>query len=91
MNRLLFILVAVGLAGCSGITHTDKAYTAHAESFNILGAQIPGNTQERAFDLVPEGASIDTIQAANSDTTSLLGVLNRILGVDYVHVAGKKQ
>ena len=92
MKKLLLITgVISSLAGCSGITHNDDVYTAHAESFNIVGLQIPGNTQDRAMELVPEGATVDTIQSTNSDTDSALGIMNRILGVDYVQVGGKKQ
>jgi len=92
MKKLLLIAgVISSLAGCSGITHNDDVYTAHAESFNIVGLQIPGNTQDRAMELVPEGATVDTIQSTNSDTDSALGIINRILGVDYVQIGGKKQ
>ncbi|CAM2955372.1 hypothetical protein [Vibrio neptunius] len=91
MKKLLCILGVMSLAGCSGITHNEEVYTAHAESFNIVGLQIPGNTQDRAMELVPEGATVETIQATNSDTDSVLGIINRIIGIDYVQVAGKKQ
>ncbi|EAS64653.1 hypothetical protein C0W92_15000 [Photobacterium angustum] len=79
------------LTGCSGITHNKDVYTAHAESFNIIGFQVPGNTKERVMELIPEGATVETVQSTNSDTTSVLGVLNRIIGIDYVQVGGKKQ
>ncbi|WP_435249976.1 hypothetical protein ACMAZD_19415 [Vibrio sp. nBUS_14] len=91
MKNSLLILSIATLAGCSGISHTDTAYVAHAESFNILGAQIPGDTQQRALDLVPEGATLETIHSTNSDTTSLLGIINRIIGIDYVQVGGEKK
>ncbi|MGC9403516.1 MULTISPECIES: hypothetical protein [Vibrio] len=91
MKKLLCILGVMSLAGCSGITHNDEVYTAHAESFNIVGLQIPGNTQDRAMDLVPEGATVETIRATDSDTDSALGIINRIIGIDYVQVGGKKQ
>ncbi|KJY87568.1 MULTISPECIES: hypothetical protein [Vibrio] len=91
MKKLLCILGVMSLAGCSGITHNEEVYTAHAESFNIVGLQIPGNTQDRAMELVPEGATVETIQATNSDTDSVLGIINRIIGIDYVQIAGKKQ
>ncbi|MDN3682890.1 hypothetical protein QWZ04_21530 [Vibrio tapetis subsp. quintayensis] len=91
MKKLLCILGLISLAGCSGITHNEEVYTAHAESFNIVGLQIPGNTQDRAMELVPEGATVETIQSTNSDTDSALGILNRIIGIDYVQVGGKKQ
>ena len=76
MKKLILVLGIATLAGCSGISHTDKAYTAHAESFNILGAQIPGDAQERAIELVPEGATVETIRSTDSDTTSFLYPIN---------------
>ena len=91
MKKLLVILGIVSLAGCSGISHNDEVYTAHAESFNIVGFQVPGNTQDRAMELVPEGATVETIRSTNSDTSSVLGIINRIIGIDYVQVGGKKQ
>lgn len=91
MKKLLCIVGVVSLAGCSGITHNDEVYTAHAESFNIVGLQFPGNTQDRAMELVPEGATVKTIQSTNSDTDSALGIINRIIGIDYVQVSGEKQ
>ncbi|MCG9555120.1 hypothetical protein L1D16_17125 [Vibrio sp. Isolate31] len=91
MKKLLVILGIVSLSGCSGISHNDEVYTAHAESFNIVGFQVPGSTQDRAMKLVPEGATIETIRSTDSDTSSLIGILNRIIGIDYVQVGGKKQ
>lgn len=76
-------------SGCSSMEKNEKTFNAHAESFNILFLQIPGgNTQDRAMALVPEGAEVETIISVDSDTNSLLGVLNRILGVDYTQVNG---
>ena len=91
MKKLLVVLGIVSLAGCSGINHNEEVYTAHAESFNIVGFQVPGNTQDRAMELVPEGATVDTVTSTNSDTTSVLGVINRIIVIEYVQVGGKKQ
>ncbi|MCF7505277.1 MULTISPECIES: hypothetical protein [Vibrio] len=91
MKKLLCVLGVISLAGCSGINHNEEVYTAHAESFNIVGFQVPGNTQDRAMELVPEGATVDTVTSTNSDTTSVLGVINRIIGIEYVQVGGTKQ
>ncbi|WP_295893649.1 hypothetical protein [uncultured Vibrio sp.] len=91
MKKLLCILGVMSLAGCSGITHNDDVYTAHAESFNIVGLQIPGDTQDRAMKLVPEGATVETIRSTDSDTSSVMGIINRIIGIDYVQVGGQKQ
>lgn len=40
MKKLLCVLGVISLAGCSGISHNDEVYTAHAESFNIVGFQV---------------------------------------------------
>ncbi|SMY16267.1 hypothetical protein [Photobacterium aquimaris] len=91
MKKLLSISILgiISLTGCSGISHNDEVFTAHAESFNIVGFQVPGNTQDRVMKLVPKGATIKTIKSTDSDTSSALGIINRILGVDYVQVSGK--
>ncbi|MGF1874687.1 tRNA modification GTPase [Photobacterium frigidiphilum] len=90
MKKLLLLsLIAFGLSGCSGIHQTDKAFDAHAESVNVLFLQFPGgDTQERAMDLVPSNAEIVTVKSTVSDTSSFLGVLNRIIGMDQTKVAG---
>ena len=92
MRRLLtssaFCFGVVILSGCSGITHNKDVYISHAESFYIIGFQVPGNTKDRVMELVPEGATVETIQSTNSDTTSVLGVLNRVIGIDYAQIGG---
>ena len=71
------------------IRTTDDAYSAHAENFNILFLQIPGgNTQERALALAPEGGDIKSMASAPTDLTSLIGVINRIIGIDITVVNG---
>ncbi|QFI36460.1 tRNA modification GTPase [Moritella marina ATCC 15381] len=90
MKKLFVLSVLVmGLSGCSGIHQTDETFGAHAENMNILFMQFPGgSTQERAMELAPENAEIVTINSTASDTSSVLGVLNRIVGVDQTKVAG---
>ncbi|GAA6136070.1 hypothetical protein NBRC116188_28600 [Oceaniserpentilla sp. 4NH20-0058] len=63
---------------------------AHAENFNLLFMQIPGgDSQQRAMALVPEHAQIDTLISSPNDTTSFIGVLNRIIGIDYTTINGR--
>lgn len=63
---------------------------AHAENFNFLFLQIPGgDSQERAMALMPEQAHIDTLISTPDDMTSFLGVLNRIIGIDYTTINGR--
>ena len=89
MKAIISIFFVLSLAGCSSMMTNEKTFNSHAENFNILFFQIPGgNTQDRAMKMVPKGADVETIVSSNSDTNSLLGVLNRILGVDYTQVNG---
>lgn len=89
LKKYLLIAVVVSLAGCAGVRTSDQTYTAHAESFNILFLQIPGgDTQKKALALVPDGAEIKTINATPKDMSSLIGVLNRILGIDITVING---
>jgi hypothetical protein len=87
-----WILVGMALltvSACSGVRTTDQTYSAHAENFNILFLQIPGgDTQERAMTLVPEGGDIKTIDSSPKDTSSLIGFINRLIGIDITFING---
>ncbi|MGR5095990.1 hypothetical protein ACPV5O_18415 [Vibrio maritimus] len=90
MVRFLFLVAyTLSIVGCAGIKQTDKVYSAHAESFNILGLQVPGKSHERAMALVPENGSVDSVIANENDWTSIYGVINRLFGVEYIQVSGK--
>jgi hypothetical protein len=82
----------LAIAACSGVRTTDQTYSAHAENFNILFLQIPGgDTQQRAMALVPEGGDIKTINSSPKDTSSLIGFINRLIGVDITFINGSTQ
>jgi hypothetical protein len=84
------MLSLFALTACSGIRTTDEAYSAHAENFNILFMQIPGgDTQKRAMKLVPEGADVNTIASSPTDVTSLIGFINRLIGIDFTFINGE--
>jgi hypothetical protein len=81
--------VLVYLGGCTGLRTSENTYTAHAENFNILFFQIPGgDTQKRALALVPQGGEIVTLTSSPKDLTSVLGFINRLIGVDITSVSG---
>jgi hypothetical protein len=87
-SKLVLATTLVVLAGsCAGVRQNGGQVTSHAESFNLLGLQIPGRDYERAFDALPAGAEIQSVRSNPSDWTSLFGVLNRILGVSYTEVS----
>jgi len=88
----LTITAVLLTSACSGLRTTDQTYMAHAENFNFLFLQIPGgDSQERAMALVPENATIDSFISTPDDTTSFLGILNRIIGIDYTTINGRIQ
>ena len=91
MKKLLPLVLLAGLtASCSGLKETDSTFTAHAESFRIFGIAIPGEDNQAATELVPEGAEIETIRSTPADWTSVLGALNNIFGFSYTEISGTK-
>jgi len=89
IKYIVLFATLVTVTACSGIRTTDRAYSAHAENFNILFLQIPGgDTQKRAMELVPEGGEIVTINSRPDDITSAIGFLNRLLGFDMTFING---
>jgi len=89
MKWLVASLAVCALAACSGVRTTGDSYSAHAENFNILFLQIPGgDTQQRAMDLVPEGSDVITMTSSPKDTSSLIGFINRLIGIDITFVNG---
>lgn len=88
-RKIILVAALINLTACAGVRTTDQSYSAHAENFNILFFQIPGgDTQERAMALVPEGSEIKTINSAPKDITSLLGFINRLIGLDITFING---
>ena len=91
MKKILISAMAIALlSGCSGVRTTDTTFSAHAENFNLLYLQFPGgDTQERAMELLPEGAKIDTLYSTPHDNTSLFGVISRIIGMEHTTINGR--
>lgn len=91
LTRLTIIGLAIGiLSGCSGMRTTDRSFSVHAENFNIFYLQFPGgDTHERALEMLPEGAIIDTFYSTPHDNTSLFGVLSRIIGMEHTTITGR--
>jgi len=89
--RVLALLISMSLlAGCSGMRTTDRSFSVHAENFNLLYMQFPGgDTHERALDMLPQGAVIDTFYSTPHDNTSFFGVLSRIIGMEHTTITGR--
>lgn len=89
MKIIFFVFSVLFITACSGVTHNQEVFSSHAESVNLLGLQIPGNTMIRATALVPANSEIKTIKATPNDTSSVVGVINRIIGIDSVKISGE--
>lgn len=82
-------VLAAGVSGCSGVRTTEESFMSHAENVNFLFMQIPGgDTQERAMQLMPDGADITTMISSPTDTTSAAGFINRLFGLDVTTING---
>jgi len=73
---------------CAGVQTTSDSFSVHAESFVILGYEIPGEDITAAEALVPEGATITTMYSSPDDWTSVLGFLNNIIGFHGTYISG---
>ena len=82
-------ILVFGLTACSGMRQSGPHVTAHAESFNILGLRIPGDSHEAAMAQLPPGTQVHTIDSKPSDWTSLPGIVNRLIGISYTEVSGQ--
>ena len=89
LKTTIFILIATGLGSCTGIRRSGDQFTAHAESFNILGLQIPEDDYKAAMKQVPAGADIHTVEATANDWTSVWGGFNKIIGFSGTAISGK--
>jgi len=91
-KKIIFFTALINLTACSGLRTTEGAFSAHAENFNILFIQIPGgDTQKRALELVPEKSQIITVNTSPTDVTSLIGFINRLIGVDFTFISGTEK
>jgi len=89
LKTLIAVLTAAGLCSCTGIRRSGDQFTAHAESFNILGLQIPEDDYKAAMKQVPAGADIHTVDSTPNDWTSIWGGFNKIIGFSGTEISGK--
>ena len=89
MRKYLLIAALITLSSCVGIRRSGDQFTAHAESFNFLGLQLPEDDYKNAMKQVPAGADIHTIESSPNDWTSVLGGFNRIIGFSLTEISGK--
>lgn len=90
IKYLLFGVSILCISACSGIRTTEDSFATHAESFNILFLQIPPrDAQAEALAMVPQGGQIISMQSTPDDLSSLISIINRMLGIDYARVEGR--
>ena len=85
------VTALLALTSCSGFREVEGKYTVHAESIRLFGLAIPGDDLERALEIQNEefpGSIVITQHSTPSDWTSVLGVLNNILGVTQTTITG---
>ncbi len=87
--KIFIILTALLLSACSGMRQSGDSFTLHAESLNLIGFRIPGDDHQRAQQALPKGAEVHTVISSPSDWTSVLGVINRIIGVSITEISGE--
>lgn len=88
IKALMIVACSVALASCSGIRRTGATFTSHAESVRVFGYQLPANDHQRALELVPQGAKIETIHSTPADWSSVLGVLSNIIWIGQTEISG---
>ncbi len=87
MKKLLSILLLTSVCSCAGIRTNGTESTVHAETFNLLGLQIPHDDHEKAWEMVPEGAQIRTVVSTPGDWKSIAGILSRIFGMSGTQIS----
>ncbi|MBX7137079.1 MAG: hypothetical protein K1X83_03775 [Oligoflexia bacterium] len=85
---ILVLILILSLSACAGMKRSGSSFTAHAESLNLIGFRIPGDEYPRALEKVPAGAQVHTMTSNPSDLQSVVGVLNRIIGISYTEISG---
>ena len=87
---LLTIALLPLATSCVGVRQTGDHRTAHAEAFHLLGLTIPSDDNAKAWEKVPAGAEIVTVRSSPSDWTSVLGVINNLLGFSTTEITWKQ-
>lgn len=84
------LLGGLMLTGCAGMRDGGDTFTAHAESFRIIGISIPHDDMTAASNQVPEGATITSVSSTAADWTSIWGFFGNLMGFHSTHIGGTK-
>ena len=90
------VLTCAGIAAlllttsCSGVRESSGTFAAHGESLRIFGFAIPSDDQQAAFDKVPAGATITSVNASPADWTSVAGFFGNLFAFNGTSIGGTK-
>ena len=89
-KKLTLVMLAFLLSNCSSLEVRNKNYIASGYSFNLLGLKIPDDSLVLAEKEIPKEAETkNIIHHTPSSWSSLVGTLNRIIGVGFTQISGR--
>ena len=87
---VLALFALAGSIGCAGVRQTNSNFSAHAESFRILGYPIPSDDMAAAAALVPVGGTVTTVRSTPADWDSVFGFIGNLFGFNLTRISGTK-
>lgn len=90
LKNFALLGTVLALSSCAGIRQTDNQFSAHAESFRIVGFSIPHDDQKAAREMVPANATITSVHSTPADWTSISGFFGNLFWFHQTTVSGTK-
>ena len=84
----IVLAASILLTSCAELHQHQDRFVASGASANILFFQIPKDPLVAAQEKVPAGATVTNVNGTPNDWTTVLGFLNRLLGVGTVQIGG---
>jgi hypothetical protein len=84
----IVLAASIMLTSCAELHQHQDRFVASGASANILFFQIPKDPLVAAQEKVPAGATVTNVNGTPNDWTTVLGFLNRLLGVGTVQIGG---
>ncbi|MBN1420909.1 MAG: hypothetical protein JXP34_19215 [Planctomycetes bacterium] len=85
---LCLLSACVLMAGCSGLREHRNVFVAYGTAFRFFGLVIPRDDLESAVRRVPEGATIENVNASPADWESFSGVCRNLLSFTHTQIGG---
>ena len=86
--RILIAAAVIFLTGCAGLHEQAGRFTATGASVNIFLIQIPKDPMILAQSKVPQDATVTNVNGSPADWHTVLGFLNRFIGIGWVQIGG---